>query len=280
MANELVLEREIVHAPKVVKKASPTFQVWSCGGGTQSCAIAALIVQGKLPKPDFAVIADTHRERATTWAYLDTVLAPALLRVGVVVHRISKEQFAFRHDDLFSNSGSLLIPAYTNITGTVGKMGNFCTKFWKIEAVDNWLSRVHKVTKSMRVKWIGFSINEAARAMRMQRGEEYQKGLIRFPLIDDYPMTREQAIACVEEMGWPTPPRSNCWCCANMDDPEWIDLKENHPDEFAKAVAVDYEIRERDPHAFLHPSCIPLDQVDFNPKSDKARPCDSGQCFL
>lgn len=37
--------------------------LWSCGGGTQSAAIAALIVRGDLPKPDLSIIVDTERER-------------------------------------------------------------------------------------------------------------------------------------------------------------------------------------------------------------------------
>jgi hypothetical protein len=37
--------------------------LWSCGGGTQSAAIAALIVRGDIRKPDLAVIVDTERER-------------------------------------------------------------------------------------------------------------------------------------------------------------------------------------------------------------------------
>ena len=33
--------------------------LWSSGGGVQSSAIAVLIAQGKLPKPDIAVMIDT-----------------------------------------------------------------------------------------------------------------------------------------------------------------------------------------------------------------------------
>ena len=44
--------------------------VWSYGGGTQTAAIAVLILQGRLPKPDIAVMADTGREIASTWDYL------------------------------------------------------------------------------------------------------------------------------------------------------------------------------------------------------------------
>ena len=49
-------------------------QVWSCGGGTQSAAIAALIVRGDLPKPDYAYMVDTGRERTATIDYFHKTL--------------------------------------------------------------------------------------------------------------------------------------------------------------------------------------------------------------
>jgi len=45
---------------------SKMIEVFSSGGGTQSISITALIIQGRLPKPDFTVIADTGREMPTT----------------------------------------------------------------------------------------------------------------------------------------------------------------------------------------------------------------------
>ena len=69
-------------------------EVFNSGGGTQSCAISALIIQGRLPRPDYIVIADTGREMKTTWQYLDAVVRPALKAIGLEVHRISKDEFA------------------------------------------------------------------------------------------------------------------------------------------------------------------------------------------
>jgi hypothetical protein len=63
-------------------------QLWASGGGVQSAAIAALIVTGKVAKPDFAVIVDTEREQSTTWQYMDSVIAPALASVGVTLNRV------------------------------------------------------------------------------------------------------------------------------------------------------------------------------------------------
>lgn len=260
---------------------SEKIEVFSSGGGTQSCAIAALIVQGRLPKPDFAVIADTTLERSTTWTYLEQYVAPALASVGVQMHRVCKSDYAYKHDGVFNGKGTLLIPAYTNQSGTPGKMSGFCSKWWKSEARNNWLRRVHGLKREQFRVWIGFSVDEMPRALRMMKGEEWQQGLIRLPLINDVPMRREQSIRLVESMGWPTPPRSNCYMCPNQSDAEWRDLKQNSPDEFRKAVELEREIQKRDPFAWFHKSCIPLDQVDFSEPEDLfSRPCESGACFI
>jgi hypothetical protein len=58
-------------------------EVFSSGGGTQSAAIAALIVQGRLPKPDFVVIADTDYECSSTWTRV--CLAQATIAAVVYV---------------------------------------------------------------------------------------------------------------------------------------------------------------------------------------------------
>ena len=69
------MKRRFAHTTRVPVERT---QLWSFGGGVQSAAIAALIVKGDLPCPDIAVIADTAFEKASTWAYLDDVIAPAL----------------------------------------------------------------------------------------------------------------------------------------------------------------------------------------------------------
>jgi hypothetical protein len=67
--------------------------VWSYDGGVQSVAIGVLIREGVLPGPDLAVIADTGRERRTTWDYLRDVMQPYLdaigLKIQVAPHTLS-----------------------------------------------------------------------------------------------------------------------------------------------------------------------------------------------
>ena len=59
-------------------------QIWSCGGGTQSGAIASLIASGELPRPDYAFMTDTGREKSGTWPFVDGFIRPALAKVGFI----------------------------------------------------------------------------------------------------------------------------------------------------------------------------------------------------
>lgn len=261
-------------------------QVWRCGGGTQSVCIAALIVQGRLKRPDIAGIADTGRETQATWDYYYATLKPALESVGVELHRIKASDWNTKRAVVFhdyvdeSRESALLIPAFSTRFSSVGKLSNYCTGRWKIEAMDKWIRANYGLTRSKFCAWIGFSWDEPVRALRMMKGKEYQKGLIRFPLIHEVRLKRQEAIRIVEEMGWPTPPRSACWCCPNHSDFEWKKMKEERPDEFAMACAFEREIQQRDPDAWLHSSCVPLGEVDFSGNDLFATPCDSGVCFV
>lgn len=253
-------------------------QVWMYGGGVQSCAIAALICQGKIPVPDVAVISDTGREQESTWDYLGVVVAPALARIGLEIEVVPA---SLRRVDLYAGNGDLLLPVFSTQSGAVSKLPTFCSGEWKRDTLNRYLS-AKGIPPRHRITWLGFSLDEANRIRRLNRsqsGKHWKK--VRFPLVDDVPMNRGSCIATVEAMGWPTPPRSACWMCPNMRHDEWQDLKENSPDEFAKAVDLERKLRVRDPHVFFHRSCKPLGEVDFEREPDLFnRPCDSGLCFV
>lgn len=245
-------------------------QVWSCGGGTQSCAIAALIVQGKLPKPDFSVIADTGYETGATWEYMDRVLVPELNKVGVELVRVKASEFATVGLWTGADKDTVAIPAYSTMDGVMSKLPNFCTGEWKTRVIHRWLS--HQGVKHY-VKWIGFSIDETVRVLRMQKTQTD----VFFPLVE-HRLNRRGCVKLVQEMGWVKPPRSRCWICPNQLDSEWRELPKS---EFQEAVELEREIHKVDPDAWLHRSCIPLDQVDFSQPEDLfSRPCDSGMCFV
>jgi hypothetical protein len=165
-------------------------QVWSCGGGTQSAAIAALIIQGRIERPAYSVMVDTEREKSSTWRFVDGVLKPRLAEVGVDLVVVSKSKYA---------------------------------------------------TVDLNCKTL------------------------------------------VREVFGVDPPRSSCWMCPHMGEREWMELRDHYPEDFARAVALEAEIRERDPHAFLHRSGKPLiqiaDQIGVTDQIELLG-CDSGMCFV
>lgn len=231
-------------------------QVWSCGGGTQSGAIAELIASGKLPVPDLAFMTDTGRERSSTWPFVDAFIRPRLLSVGLDLQIVQKSEFATV--DLFSlKERSILLPGFTTQSGKVGRLGGFCSGEWKREVGMRYL---RSIGVESATQWIGISVDEMHR-VRTPRTKWLQ---LRYPLLFDVPMRRWQCVELIRAAGWKgLIPHSACWMCPNLSDPEWLDMKLHWPEDFSNACALDRELRETDPHFFIHGSCIPLDEVDF-----------------
>jgi len=248
-------------------------QIWSSGGGTQSAAIAALIVMGKLPKPDLAVIVDTEREQSTTWTYMDAVITPALASVGLVLHRVKKSDYATV--DLYGGADgeTLLMPVFTNKSGEIGKLPTYCSTEWKTRVARRWATAQGVERADM---WLGISTDEKHRMKACNGKWGYEHPLITLG------MNRGDCEALVvKRMGWPKPPRSSCWNCPNHTQEEWRDIKENKPEDWTQVIKFDREIRLRDPNAFLHPDCVPIDQADLSDQNGVLfGHCDSGMCFV
>jgi hypothetical protein len=249
-------------------------QIWSSGGGVQSTAIAALIVQGKLPKPDLAVISDTERELSTTWHYLNVVTAPALKAIGVTIHRVKKSTYATV--DLYggADGNSILIPAFTTQGDDIGKLPGYCSNEWKQRVVQRWAVSEHGVSSACI--WMGISTDEQRR-VSLPSGK-WEK---RYPLVE-LNMSRADCFRVVEEIGWPEPPRSSCWMCPNHREDEWLWQEKHALGDHRKAIAFDVEIRKKDPHAWLHPSAQPLGDVKFDVANEVmfGKGCQTGLCFV
>jgi hypothetical protein len=256
-------------------------QIWNNGGGTQSAAIAALIVTGKLPKPDLAVIADTGREKSSTWDYLDHRIVPALASVGVTMHRIRKEDWAANDLHGGADGETLLIPAFTTQGGDVGKLPAYCSAEWKRDVVRRW---ANAQGVKAATNWIGYSTDEMGRAYKAQHSTKAQgKWQVDFPLIRlgmDRGACAHYALDVLGEL----PRRSSCWMCPNMNMGEWRDVMDD-PRDRVKVIKFDREMRERDPHAWLTDQSVPIEQADFDDANEvlfgrDGGACESGMCFV
>lgn len=244
--------------------------VLSYGGGKQTAAMCVAVKRGLLPRPDYIVMADTGREMTSTWDYLHNVITPYLVPLGLKV-QIAPHTLATV--DLYAQNGDLLVPAYT----ADGKLPTFCSGKWKRNVVRRWL-REQGVTEC--VMWLGYSLDEMRRMhMSDVRWVENQ-----FPLIDPLRWRVNQCQWAVEEEGLPPAPKSACWCCPHWKPHQWYDMRENRPDDFAKAVALDEQVRAADQQGgvFLYEGRVPLALADLKPEEEAPNlftGCESGHCW-
>lgn len=131
--------------------------IFSYGGGTQSAAVVVLIVQGRLPRPERIVMADTGREASQTWDYLREVMQPYLATVGLSVEIASHDLATV---DLYGKNGDLLIPAYTEN----GMLPGLCSTEWKKRPISRWLRGQGYGPANPVITWIGISLDEIGRA--------------------------------------------------------------------------------------------------------------------
>lgn len=216
----------------------------------QSTAIAALICTGKLPKPDYALMVDVGRERTSTWNYVYNHLIPNLGKAGVELRILKTTDYT--DIDLFSGT-CFLLPAHRLTDGVRYKMRTMCNQRWKVAVQQRYLN---DQGVNDYENWIGISVDEQRRA----RESIIRKIKNRYPLID-LGMTRYGCLDLIKSVGWAIPPHTACWCCPNATRDEWLDLKMNYPEDWAKAIALEQEARERDPEIYLHNSMQTLDKA-------------------
>lgn len=242
--------------------------VWSYGGGTQSAAIAVLVIKGILPKPDYAAIADTSYEMSETWEYLEAYVQPALSKVGVKIEIVPHTYSSY---DLYQND-YLLLPTYTTINGHIGKKPTRCSGFWKMKAIRRWL-RQQGVQQCDT--WLGISTDEFQRMK--QSDKKWNRNT--YPLID-LRISRNDCYQIVSEFGWKKPPTSHCYMCPNQGLDGWRYLRKYYPGDFDKAVQLEHSFRLRSPYDWLHRSGKPLDvAVNMAEESPGLFDiCDSGYC--
>lgn len=262
------------------------------GGGWQTTGMLVLIERGKLEKPDRIVIADTGREKSSTWRYLENNAQPRVRAMGMEIEIAPRN---LSYVDIYGHNGDLLLPVFT----ATGKMSAFCSTEWKQKVIHRYLKltelgytrdqieAMDRVTIKREMKrdietsfiqWIGFAFDERQRVKDQTNR--------RFPLIE-LMLTKEDNRNIVKQSGWGLPTSSACWMCANMSNEEWRAIRDNDPEDFARACELDEEIRENDMFnggtgVWLHRSHKPLREVDLDVEDvrEPSRQCGLGLCFV
>ena len=275
------------------------YQQLNLGGGVQSGCLWLMNLAGLIkPRAEFAIFADTGYERKGTYEYMDYLDEqsdkagfPRPLRVFVSNIR----------SDMIGERKHVNMPVYTETGRKGGGMLNRqCTGFYKIGLIKRETRKIFGMRP--RFAWIGFSLDEISR----RNDDNFPKYIRpRYPLLE-MRWSRTDCINWLKENGHPVPIKSSCIACPYRSDQDWLDMKENSPDEFRDAVDFDEKIRQRasQPNPkqkrqlslfeegkevpapsydiFVHDSIQPLQIVRFNKKGKGNREQEEckGGCFL
>lgn len=254
---------------------SEPLHIISLGAGVQSSTMALMAAAGEItPMPACAIFADTQAEPGGVYLWLDWLekqLPFPVMRVGkgdlTSASLVVKER-----KDGNGHWSKTLIPAFVkNANGTRGIIQRQCTHDYKvIPLISAGLKMMKERKLTSFTQWIGISLDEVHR-MKPSRDKRITHY---WPLVD-LRMKRHDCLRWMEAHGYPKPPRSACVFCPYHSDREWIRLRDEEPEEFAKAVKFDHDYREARKQCeranglpYLHDSLVPLDEVDFSTAED------------
>lgn len=257
----------------------PTLRLLSLGAGIQSTALALLSAEGKLPRVDGAVFADTGWEPREVYNHLGR-LDSVLTEAGIPVHRVSVGNI--RDDALNPAHRFASMPLYVkNLDGGDGMIRRQCTSEYKLKPIKEMTRHLLGAPVGTRVKkglwaetWVGISTDERDRALlddtgALKRGDvSYQR--LTYPFIETLGWSRADCITYLTARGWGATPKSACIGCPFHSQRQWRKLRDEHPDEWADAVDFDRAIRAGSARAtengkpllgeaYLHRSRVPLD---------------------
>lgn len=245
----------------------------SLGAGVQSSCMALMAKHGEItPMPDAAIFADVGAEPKSVYDYLEYLKEQLPFPVYTVME---KDGLLADIEKGISGKRCSNPPFYTREKGTKGILTRTCTVDFKIRPLTRKTKELAGIKgrlpkEPVVTTWIGISLDE------IQRMKESHTKWIkhRWPLID-LRMKRYECTNWMKKMGYKEPPRSACWFCPYHSNHEWRRLKEQEPEEFAKALELDERIRDGvynvRSQLFVHKEGIPLKDVDLRTDEDKGQ---------
>ncbi|MDT3395329.1 hypothetical protein RKE29_01470 [Streptomyces sp. B1866] len=235
-----------------------------------------LAAEGRLPRLDCAVFADTGWEPGAVYAHLDRLEREIARPAGIPVLRVSSGNI--RDDALDPAHRFASMPLYIrNPDGSEGMTRRQCTGEYKIKPIKKQIRALlgypypARIPKGVFVEqWIGISTDEFHRAK--DADVAYMRNV--FPLID-LGLTRSDCVRLLRERGFGSTPKSACLGCPYHGNAQWRALRDQAPGEWRDVVEFDAAIRAGNARAnadgrpllgqaFLHRSRVPLDQAPID----------------
>jgi hypothetical protein len=214
-------------------------------------------------------------------------------------------------EDLYSGGNFAPLPLFTlkeiEITGLgkkaiekiPGRLLRHCTAQYKIRPIQKYirqkllamgLAKQRKngaivVNKGVVVEsWFGISMDESE---RMKPPRRVKWVVHRWPLIEKK-MTRGDCKQWLKRHALPVPEKSSCLRCPFHDDTYFLNMKNNHVEDWESITKFDDDLRNGrlrltaslKGDVFLHRSCIPMrDVILKNERQGSFDFCDEGYCW-
>ena len=226
--------------------------VQSYGAGVQSRALLHMALDGRFPRPDRVIFADTQAEPQDVYRTLHEDQTTCQ-REGIPFDTIT-------HGDLSATDqwGGVYVPAHTlhPTTGDRGMLRRQCTHEFKVAPIKRHLRALGYERVTL---WLGITTDEAA---RMKPGSA--KWLTHtYPLIDAG-MNRTDCETYLEERGLRAT-KSACVFCPYRSRYGWAKVRAN-PRDWQAAITYDNAVRHARPDGgelFVHPDRVPLEQASI-----------------
>lgn len=262
----------------------------SLGVGVQSTTIYFRSSLGYCEKADFAIFADTGNEKPQTYKYLIYLLQWQKENNGIPIIIARPETSITKSiiQGVKSEKRFVSIPLFTkDSAGKVGMLRRQCTSEFKVKSVDKKIRELLKLKRYARTPpvniWLGISRDEIT---RMKEPREKYKTFV-YDLLntkvskdkqgkafyteirnDKTRFSRQDCIAFLHSLNIPIPPKSACVICPYQKDESFLETKQN-PKLWDWLVKFDEQIRDASKKGitqplFLHRSCKPLKEVDFD----------------
>lgn len=185
---------------------APRLRVLSLGAGVQSTTLLLMSAEGRLPRLDAAVFADTGWEPAAVYAHLDRLEQQVAVPAGIPVIRTSGGNI--RADALDPAHRFASMPLFVrNLEGTVGMIRRQCTDEYKLKNIKRQVRRLlgyptGRVPRGVFAEqWVGISRDEFTRA----KDSGIQYAINRHPLLD-LNWSRTDCLRYLARPGWPLRP--------------------------------------------------------------------------
>jgi hypothetical protein len=208
-------------------------RIASWGAGLQSTTMIAMSALGDLDPLDHVIHCDPGWERTETVAardwYTDWYRNHGLHVTTLQTGNIRKQ----------GGSPHGHIPFWTADGGPLRRQ---CTRLYKIRPARRFARQLLGLHPSLPPnpepnsieQWLGITTDEWTRARRSD--VSYIRN--RWPLLELH-MTREDCATWLQEHDLPVPVKSACVICPYRRAQEWIDIREQEPEQFAAAIAFD-----------------------------------------